>query len=73
MDDSNQRQRTIRELGGEIWAELGPIPEIDLRWDVRDTIVDIVMGVLARHAGAVLENDQDIPVEPWPIRPREND
>jgi hypothetical protein len=69
--DSNQRARTVRELGGEIWAELSSIPEGDLRWDVRNAIVDVVMGVLARYAGTVLENDPDLPVEPRPPRARE--
>ncbi len=66
--DCNPRVRTVREIGGEIWTELHSIPEGDLRWDVRNAIVDVVMGVLARHAGNVLENDPDLPVQPRPSR-----
>jgi hypothetical protein len=68
--DSDRRVRTVRELGGEIWAELSSIPEGDLRWDVRNAIVDVVMGVLARYTGSVLEADPDLPVDPRPPRAR---
>jgi hypothetical protein len=67
--DSDRRPvRTIRELGGEVWAELSSLPEGDLPWQVRSDVVDVVMGVLARHGGSVLENDPDLPVAPLPIR-----
>lgn len=57
--------RTVRELGGEVWTELEYlIPEARLAWQVKGEVVDIVMGVLARHVGAEIENDPDLPVEP---------
>jgi hypothetical protein len=67
-DDERLRSRTIRELGGEIWAELSHIPEEDIRWQVKSAVIDLVMAVLARHSGMVLENDEDLPVEPLPLR-----
>lgn len=65
-NDAERRVRTVREIGGEVWAELHSIPEDDLRWNVRGAVVDIVMGVLARYAGTVIENDPDLPVAPRP-------
>jgi hypothetical protein len=59
--------RTVRELGGEIWAELRTAElaqQID--WQVRGAFVELVMGLLARHAGKRLENDSDLPVTPLP-------
>src|SRR5262245_59221772 len=58
--------RTVRELGGEIWAE------VEMR-SMRGTLphsarpqppewIDIVMGVLARHIGSLIRNDTDLPV-----------
>ena len=65
--------KTIRELGGEIWSELNErVSEEDARFDVKNRIVDIVMGVLARHEGATIRGDEDLPVEALPQaeRPR---
>ena len=57
--------RTIRELGGEFWAEITRrIPEEDVDWKTKGRLVDILMGVLARHTGKVIENDEGLPVEP---------
>jgi hypothetical protein len=63
--ESSAPTRTVRELGGEIWSELEKADvaqQVD--WQVRNAIVDLVMGVLARHAGKRLENDADFPVTP---------
>lgn len=63
--DNSASTRTVRELGGEIWSELEKADvaqQVD--WQVRNAIVDLVMGVLARHAGKRLENDSDLPVTP---------
>jgi hypothetical protein len=68
MDSKGQRVKTIRELGGEIWAELSFIPETTLDWETRNAVVDLVIGVLARHSGSVLSNDEDLPVSPLPVR-----
>jgi hypothetical protein len=63
-------ERTVRELGGEIWAYLnGRIQageEPFTRWDVETlhATVDLIMGVLARHVGEVIRNDEDLPVAP---------
>lgn len=54
---------TIRELGGEIWSELRDrVSEDDVDWRTKNVVVDIVMGVLARHDGKLIVNDKDIPV-----------
>ena len=60
-------ERTVRELGGEIWAELEyRVPEFDCNWRVRGEIVDIVMAVLARHKDEIIRNDVGLPVQPLP-------
>jgi hypothetical protein len=66
MPQGKQQRRTVREIGGELWAELSSLPVDQLPWQTRDVVVDIVMGVLARHGGNVLENDRDVPVDPLP-------
>jgi hypothetical protein len=61
----SERVRSVRELGGEIYAELEKrIPEHRADWRTRASIVDVVMGVLAAHAGERIENDADLPVDP---------
>lgn len=57
-------KKTIRELGGEVWAELHRIPEPELGWQTRERVVDIVMGVLARYSELEVRNDTDLPVSP---------
>jgi hypothetical protein len=59
---------TVRELGGEIWAELSSFSDEELHWETKSKIVHVVMGVIARHAGAVVKNDPDLPVAPLPAR-----
>jgi hypothetical protein len=59
---------TVRELGGEIWAELSSLPDAELPWQTKNRVVDLVMGVIARHVGAAIRNDEDLPVEPLPAR-----
>ena len=58
--------RTIRELGGEIWAESQILLRDDDDVDFLNEMIDIAMGVLARHTGKVIQNDSDLPVEPLP-------
>jgi hypothetical protein len=61
------KTRTIRELGGEFWSELSAaITEDETNWKVKNRIVDLMMAVLARYEGAVIENDADLPVQPLP-------
>lgn len=68
MNHKTQR-RTVRELGGEVFAELRDrFPEEKVRWQVQSEIVDMVMGVLARHVGARIEKDKDLPVEPLSLK-----
>lgn len=62
--------RSIRELGGELWEELTFLYDSGLDWKLVNSIVDIAMGVLARHSGKVIQNDRDMPVAPLPHRPR---
>ncbi len=67
------KQRTVRELGGEVWAELQHCqwhdpssPLRDASNDAVQAFIDLTMGVLARHVGTVIENDRDLPVDPLP-------
>lgn len=57
-------ERTVRELGGEIWAALHHLPEGELHWKTRERVIDIVMGVLARYDGHQIKNDEGLPVTP---------
>lgn len=57
-------EKTVRELGGEVWAELSRLPDAQLHWKRDEQVVDLVMGVLARHLGASIQNDRDLPVSP---------
>ena len=70
-------ERTIREIGGEVWGEIELARRHAERensdafavfdWTTSHLVVDIVMGVLACHAGKLLTNDADLPVEPLAI------
>lgn len=70
-----QKQKSVRELGGEIWAELNyecgsevsPLSHID--YVTLDQLTDFVMSILARHIDTVIVNDEGLEVEP---RPRSN-
>ncbi len=58
------KTRTVRELGGEIWAELRRVEGI--KWQDLNEAIDIVMAVLARYENTMIVNDKDLPVEPLP-------
>ena len=61
--------RSVRELSGEFWAEVvGRIlrKELELEVETLNEIVDILTGVLARHIGERIVNDDDIPAVPLP-------
>ncbi len=59
--------KTIRELGGEIWSELyNHFDEEQIRWELKNEVSELVMAVLARYDGEVIENDRDLPVDPLP-------
>jgi hypothetical protein len=57
-------ERSVRELAGEIWVEMGKIDGLD--WKLRNVVTDLIMGVLARYNGATIVNDKDLPVRPLP-------
>lgn len=64
------KEKSIRELGGEINAE-GPLGDGSMKGldhKLRGEVVDLVMAVLASYDGAKMFNDRDIPVEPLPER-----
>ena len=67
------KTRTVRELGGEIWAEISSrLLEKDETFQGLDRVlnptIDLIMGVLARYEGIVISNDTDIPVTPLPYK-----
>jgi hypothetical protein len=67
-------RRTIRQLGGEIWLELrARQSERETDWRAENRIIAVAMGVLARHTGAVIENDPDHPVAPLPPKDPKTD
>lgn len=67
-DSGDRAHVTVRELGGEIWAELSLFPDAELHWQIKNRIADLVMGVAARYVGATIMNDADLPVQPLPAR-----
>ena len=61
----SERIRTVRELGGEIWAEVsGPLAERGVDYCTVNVFIDLSMRVLARHIGSVITQDSELPVEP---------
>ena len=60
---------SVRSLGGEIWWEW----MLDIRQSGREVhideitlVMDLIVGVTARHFGCVLEDDPEVPAAPWP-------
>jgi hypothetical protein len=63
--------RTVRELSGEIWAEVTQHylrENRQLKIEDLNTITDLILGVLARHVGKSIKNDEDFPVEPLDVK-----
>ena len=68
------KNKPIRELGGELWAELSKAKELQLAlsesslstldFHAINQIVDLVMAVLAGYDGQVITNDVHRPVQP---------
>jgi hypothetical protein len=54
---SNQTDVTVRQPGAEIYAELHSFPDTELPWQIKGGVVDVVIEVLARHAGVAIRND----------------
>jgi hypothetical protein len=69
---SEKNVRTVRELAGEIWAETKYLEGYDLNWKMIESVLDVVMGVLARHEGKLIVNDADLPVTPLPMKYRDD-
>lgn len=61
----SEHEKSVRELAGEVWAEITAAKGNEHR-EVLNEFVDILLGVLARHAGATIVNDSDLPVTPLP-------
>jgi hypothetical protein len=67
-------QRTVRELGGELWAELEMLSResnglaFGMDWQHQHQLVDFAMSVIARHCGKVIVNDEGLEVVPLPFR-----
>lgn len=63
--------RTVRELGGEVWAELQTrLLKTPEAWkgfhedtNLLHKTIDIMMGVLARYENHEIINDEDLPVK----------
>ena len=67
-----QKQKTVRELGGEIWAELDAERRKEgsafsqLDHSTNDQLADFVMSILARHINTTIINDAGLEVAPRP-------
>ena len=69
------KQRTVNELGGEIWAEINMEQRVDpdsriaeIHFETVIEITDLITAVLARHVDEVIVNDEDFPVTPFPYK-----
>lgn len=67
---SSMNEKTVRELTGEIWAEINGAywrrgDKVDV--DALNEFIDIALGVLARHEGDTIVNDPDLPVAPLKV------
>ena len=65
------KEINIRELGGEIWAEIMHIkwhnknsPISNLSDEAIGPLVDLVVRILARYECNVIMNDEGMPVDP---------
>lgn len=73
------KNRTVRELGGEVWAEItvrmlhGDGKLKDLQVEVLHEIIDLMTAVLARYKGTIIEDDAELPVVPLEPYPRSSD
>ena len=65
----SENTKSVRELGGEIWAQLRGVEGLD--WRVLNLVTDEILGVLARHVGTTIVNDPDLPVQPSKYPPAE--
>lgn len=66
MEESTT-EKTVRELGGEIWAEITQRQLADKKENLVDftysqELMELIMGVLARSVGCTIINDEDFPV-----------
>ena len=53
MQDSNSKTRSVRELGGEVWAAMEQrLSEGELDWQTTNRVVDIVMGGAGASRGS---------------------
>ena len=65
-----QNQKTVRELGGEIWAELDAERRKEssvfshLDHATNDHLADFIMSILARHLNTTIVDDVGLEVEP---------
>jgi hypothetical protein len=64
-----------RLLAGEIWAEVnmralsGVDPPLPNDVTLLNTVIDVATGVLARHIGETIQNDDSLPVVSLPPSP----
>lgn len=65
-DSRGPEEMSVRAFGEAFRAKLDATSEIRLRPEVKRAVLDVIMGVLARHAGTKLLNDSDLPVTPLP-------
>ncbi len=72
-------EKTIRELGGEIWSEITMEKQFNsssqinlIPFEADDALIELIMGVLARHENSKIVNDKDFPVAPRTQRFKEH-
>ncbi len=67
-----QKRKSVRELGGEIWAELDAERRKEdsvfsnLDHTINDQLSDFIMSILARQINTTIVNDAGLKVEPRP-------
>lgn len=69
---------SVRTLGGEVWAELTTRMVRKegfhtLSVETMNEIIDLLVGVLARHMGKTIQDDLEFPVQPLSFRSETQD
>jgi len=71
MSADSEKSRTVRELGGDIFAAIAASQDNPEYWALKQVdfagqkmLVELTMRVLAQHVGTTISQDAALPVKP---------